>query len=205
MRRFTFTREAYIPKGSCKVADKLGLGVVYVYTMPGTDRLAAAAFIGKQSKPVWHFTFKDAAAREKRVREFFEGLAKNQASKAESRAKRNQPHTLKLGAVIVNSWGYDQTNVDWYCVVGVTAHFVTLRRIAAELVGNAGKVAPMAGYSTAHIDVSNPDPSTWGVRFLRDETTKHKASSFDGRNSVTMKFGSGQEWDGRPMYESWYA
>ena len=200
--RHTFPREFYIPKGSCKVADKSGLGVVYIYTNPRSHKLAACAFIGKQSKPAWHFNFKDEAARELKVREFFANLAAHQLRKAEWRKERNAPHTLKLGAIIVNSWGYEQTNVDWYVVVGVSTHFVTLRRVAGEPVRGEDATGPMAGYCKGpQVDVSNPDPSTWGVRFTSDKTTRHKAS---GKN-VTMRHGSASEWDGRPRYESWYA
>ena len=47
---------------------------------------------------------------------------------------------IRVGDVFYASWGYDQTNVDFYQVVGVTASgkSVRLRKIAAERVGEGG-------------------------------------------------------------------
>ena len=196
------SREFYVPKGAVKVSDKQQLGVVYIHG--DNSRFYAKAFIGKQSKPTWFYSFRTEAERERKVRGFFAGLATSQACKLERRKRDNAPHALKLGAVIVNSWGYDQTNVDWYCVVRVSAHFVTLRAIAGESVESNGR-SSMAGMCAPAVDVSNPDPSTWGVRFISDKTTRHKASNSGGTNNVSMRHGSGSEWDGKPRYESWYA
>ena len=206
--RFQVTREFYIPKGSTKITDKDGLGTVYIYSMgarnPKGPKPAAMAFAGKAIKPTWHYTFGTEAHRERRVTEFFAGLRAHRDMVAKHRQERNQPHTLKVGAVITNSWGYDQTNVDWYAVVQVSAHYVWLQPIAADMVPSEG-CGPMSGRCTVHIDVTNPDPSTWGVRFTSDKRTKHKASSWNGTNSVTMRHGSGSEWKGGSQYVSWYA
>lgn len=38
---------------------------------------------------------------------------------------------IKIGDIFVSTWGYDQTNVDFYQVIARTAKMVTVRRINA--------------------------------------------------------------------------
>lgn len=46
-------------------------------------------------------------------------------------------HSVKVGAIFVSSWGYDQTNIDFYQVVAVTPASVRIRRIAAHVVSSS--------------------------------------------------------------------
>lgn len=204
MPRLTLSRSFYLPKAYplCKVSERSGLGVVYLYQYSET-RLAAVAFVGKASKPAWHLTFRTAAQRETRVRELFEGLRQHQASKLAARAQAAQPHTLQLGAIVYNSWGYEQTNVDWYVVVGVSANYVQLREIASEIEDGTG---PMSGTCSPVINTTAKDSATWGVTFAKDATiTRHRVYHYGSGNSVNFKHGGGSEWDGRAQHVSWYA
>jgi hypothetical protein len=48
--------------------------------------------------------------------------------------------TAKLGDILVASWGYDQTNIDYYQVVALVGTTkVRLRKIAARNTGNGGE------------------------------------------------------------------
>ena len=38
-------------------------------------------------------------------------------------------HDIKIGDIFYNSWGYDQTNIDFYQVISTTAKTITLRAI----------------------------------------------------------------------------
>lgn len=52
------------------------------------------------------------------------------------RLQRNRPPVpqIAVGEVAVYSWGYDQTNVDFFEVVAVSGKRLTLRAIAGEIV-----------------------------------------------------------------------
>lgn len=197
MARFTFASR-YIPQGSIKITEKSGLATVYVYTT-AKGRPAAIAYIGKSNKAAWHFSFMSEKSREEKIASQFDSLRKHEAAKLARRAESNQPHSIKVGTIITNSWGYDQTNVDWYAVVEVTRNYVYLRPIAAARTSDAS--GPMSGYCTAAVDVSDPNPEKWGVTFTSDKVTRHKVVG----NSVTMKYGCGSIWHGEAKYESWYA
>jgi hypothetical protein len=186
----------WIPDGAVKVMDKNNLGVAYVYAGRHTRKLVVA-YAGQAAKPSFHYSVKDDAAAATYIREFFAGLAAHKKMVDERRERDNAGHTLKVGDIITNSWGYDQTNVDWYRIVRVSKVYVWLEEIGGTLVQATG---PMAGMESVHIDVSGDDPAKWEPKG-NGKISKHKAAG----QSVTMKYGSGSKWDGRPLYSSWYA
>lgn len=129
--RIQLTREWYIPKNAVKVCDKQSDGVVYLYE-PAPGHLCARAFHGKAAKPDWSYRFSTPTAREAHVAKFFEARrshAKEKAERAESAKSIKNP--FQVGHVLKSTWGYDQTNVDWYQVTRVSAKSVWLREIGA--------------------------------------------------------------------------
>ncbi len=141
-------REFYIPKGSTTVSDKLSDAVAYLYTTPRNDKPAAAVFSGKAYKPTWHFTFASDAAREKRVREFFEAVRANAARVAARNAERKAfVHNVQVGDIFCTCWGYDQTNREAFEVIAVRGKYATLREVAmaSETNGQSDRVVPQSG------------------------------------------------------------
>jgi hypothetical protein len=105
-----------------------------------------------------------------------------------------EPHIadkIELGAILVSSWGYDQTNVDFYVVVGMTAKMVQmlpLKRISRSEEG----CSSMAGTTTAAQEAD-----------FRSEILKKKIQP---NNWIRLtSFSSAHLWDGKKQYESWYA
>jgi hypothetical protein len=132
MGRFTFTRDFYVPAGSVKVADKASDAVAYVY-ITAVGKAGAAIFYGKQAKPVSHFTYRDVARRDEAVKAAFDSRARSQAFKAErQQEKKNFVHDYKVGDIFYTSWGYDQTNVDFFEVTKVAGKMLTVQAIGAS-------------------------------------------------------------------------
>lgn len=122
----------YIPKGAIKVADKKSDAVAYLFpSQTGNGKPAMKVFYGKQSKPVAYYVYPDEAQRAKRIAQYFEQRQQVQAYKAERAAKRKaeaQASKVEVGAYFYTSWGYDQTNIDFYRVealIGKTMALVT--------------------------------------------------------------------------------
>jgi len=116
MRGFKMKREDYIPKGSLCVKDKNSDAVAYLFEAVGKP--CAMAFSGKSDKPAWHIRFRSPERRAEYVAEFFtkrQGWLKHKADKAAER--KAFAHSLKVGDVLKTSWGYDQTNVEYFEVV----------------------------------------------------------------------------------------
>jgi hypothetical protein len=106
--------------------------------------------------------------------------------KVEMKAERMKPSTLSVGDIVVNSWGWEQTNIDFYAVVKASEHFVWLQELSENRTENGwlrGTCEPIPG--TEH-----------------GEITKHAVSY---GNSVNFKHGSGSVWDGKPEHWTAYA
>jgi hypothetical protein len=188
-------RERYIPTDSREVTHPDGLGVVYVYT---GKRPAAIAYGGKRSKPDWHFIFQSEQSRDKKIADYFKSLSVSANMKQTEKEAQNKPHTLQVGQIVCNSWGYDQTNVDFYQITRVSAHFIWLRRIGADLT----ETGFMSGYVT-------PKPNC----FLEDSPEEmHKVYTWDDSQNgsytgigICFEHGSGSINTGEREYCSWYA
>ena len=105
---------------------------------------------------------------------------------------------LKVGDILYSSWGYDQTNIDFYEVVkgGREGQFIGLR----ELDYVSG---PEEGFMTAQkVPATGPD------RFRKDgKVLKRKLRrGYRGQPSVKISsFEYAGPWDGFPLTYSWYA
>jgi hypothetical protein len=147
-----FQRDFYIPKGSAKVSSKSSSAVAYVYERGGKP--CAVGFFGKADKPAFTYSFKDAARRALFVGEWFQKMDSCQARKdkqlAERREKMAKPQEqLKVGDVLRCSWGYDQTNIDYFEVTKLVGkRTVEIRKIACESVDTSfmqGQSVPAKG------------------------------------------------------------
>lgn len=190
-----FNKTRWIPKDSIPVEHPDGLGIAYVYRCG--RGYGVIAYGGKRNTSDSHYSYKTIEQAHEAIENWFARLAEHKQRVLDYRKASYAPHTFKPGDIVTNSWGYDQTNVDWYRVTSVTDHFVWLQPIC----GHTEETGFMSGHSTPHVDTSSADPSTWGFKDAKAEPVRHRASG----SSVCMKYGSGSKWDGRAMYESWYA
>ncbi len=134
----TADRTRFIPQGARKVAHKNSDAVAYVYEN-AQGKPCAIAYVGKQSKPALYCRFGNEAARTRAIAELFAGRERALAYKAERRAAQRAPHKLQLGHILVSSWGYEQTNIDWFQVTAIVGdHTVEIRPIASNIVDGAG-------------------------------------------------------------------
>lgn len=186
----------WIPKDYRPLWDAEMNGICYVSEAGGL-RFYAMGYAGNAGKRSFHYSYKTAEARDKACSDFFASLKSHKERVRKYRAESYQPHTFKVGDIITNSWGYDQTNVDFYRIVKTSQHYVWIQAIAAH----TSETGFMSGKSVPHIDTSATDPTKWGFIDKKEEVERHRAS---GEN-VCMKYGSGSKWDGKERYTSWYA
>lgn len=142
------SRRALVPEGA--VLDERSSAAAEVYRYERGPRLFALAFWGSAGRPSWHFLFRNAEERERRIGEFFESAVKALEAKAERKRKASEfRHTLKVGDVVHTSWGYDQTNVTFFEVTRVVSDkSVAIRPIRSrvEQTGTmSGRAYPRPG------------------------------------------------------------
>jgi hypothetical protein len=117
--------------------------------------------------------------------------AKKQANKSISAADH-----FKVGEMIVNSWGYDQTNVEFYQVIEIKNKTLVVREVSQEMHGDA------YGMSCDVVPVSDS--------FIGDQfSLRVKATLYNGKVDVAIcnpkSYAYFHKWSGKPQYKSWYA
>lgn len=184
-------REFYIPKGARKIAMKDGAAVFYAFE-DGNGNPCARCFIGTAGKPSWGYRFRSEAERARKIGEQISILKRNAEDKAARRAKANAGHNWEPGLILVSSWGYEQTNVDFYEVVEVIGKtMVKVEKIGSQVANDSSE-----GMSSMSCYVA-PEPKARTGEFSR-----HKVSS----NGIRFaSYRSAYPWDGRKRYCSWYA
>ena len=110
---------------------------------------------------------------------------------AEIRPYEEPAHDIKIGDVFVYSWGYDQTNIEFYQVTATNKKTVIIREIKSADVEN--NYMMMTGKSTAVLDYFVGEPM---------RKTPYLSS---GVWRLNMPYGICTPWDGKPMRYSWYA
>lgn len=143
-RDYTSTR--HIPSGASKAVSKDGFCVVY-FGKSQSGRLWAMGFHGKAGNHDFYHSFSTEEARAKYCAKFFESWTQTQARVASRKAeKKSFKHTLKVGDVLSTSWGYDQTNIEYFQVTKLIGDtMVEVREIGQEREETAfmsGKCVP---------------------------------------------------------------
>ncbi|WP_417536638.1 hypothetical protein [Methylophaga sp.] len=101
--------------------------VVYQYDLHGSP--IAIGYKGRAKKATFHVRFKSEDARSEYVHEWMSRHTKVEAEKKQ--AVRN----LKVGDVLKSSWGWEQTNVDYYLVTKLIGKVsVEIVQIGKEIV-----------------------------------------------------------------------
>lgn len=110
----------------------------------------------------------------------------------------NTPHDLKVGQIVWNSWGYDQTNIDFYLITKVTKFQVYLRKLKSKTTETGFMCGPTEPIIGEFATVYNDDPI---------ESRHSVRSGYAGGDKwcVNFKYGCGYIWDGKPQQCSWYA
>jgi len=146
----------------------------------------AIAFAAKSSKPLWHHAFRTEMSRD----QYIENTAKGRRQALEEKNKRLQErrefkHEFNRGDILVSSWGYDQTNIDYYEVTKVIGpQMIEMRKISKKYVGASGQS-----------DIVMPDPGNYAGPSLRKKVSPNHYVSLNS-------FSSAHKWDGKPDHQT---
>lgn len=97
--------------------------------------------------------------------------------------------TVATGTVFVSTWGYDQTNVDFYRVTRATAASVWLEKLGQTVTEQAGFLA----------EYVVPTDTATGEVFRR------KAKDYGNGVYVNVSdYAGASEWNGKPVLQTHY-
>lgn len=137
----------YKPKDYVLLQADEALGIE-IYRDP--VRCAAIAFSGKRNKPDWNYRFRDEERLTLHVREYVEGLKKRAEEKGARRmAAKEWRHSVEVGDIFRSSWGYDQTNIDYYEVTKIIGKAYVeigeINQLSVETLSMQGQCVPVPG------------------------------------------------------------
>lgn len=113
----------------------------------------------------------------------------------------------KVGDILCSSWGYDQTNIDFYKVVKVSDFYVWIQKVNSEITEITG---------WAHQNVIPTDSSTYETRVNSwDEPAEYETRTYpikrhkiqegysSGKYGVSLNsYASAYLWNGKPQGQS---
>lgn len=105
--------------------------------------------------------------------------------------RKNFVHSAKVGSIFYTSWGYEQTNVEFYQVVKLVGKStVIIKQISSH------QVEGTEGFDSCEV-MPNIDC------FLEPQNEIRKKVNFG--NYIKFKgFNDAYLWNGKPKYKSWY-
>ena len=115
-------------------------GVGWEYEKEGVP--CAMLFRGKAQKPTaWH-RFQTEERRTAFIEKFFQEIQQNiewKRKRKEEAAKSLEEAYggLEVGAIFYSSWGYEQTNINFYQVVGIKGKNLTIQEIGKKTVSES--------------------------------------------------------------------
>ena len=115
--------------------------------------------------------------------------------------------TPKIGDILYSSWGYDQTNIEFFKVVKVSEFSVWIQEVGSKIVEVTGwaheKVIPGDSPEYQVRDWDNPGAYITKTHSINRHKIKHFTWKDEEGYYVTLNsFSHAQLWDGKPKEAS---
>lgn len=156
------------------------LGVLVLVQTISPEKVVLLAFSGRRVKRDFYYSFVSMERAAQYQAEWYQKLVDERDKKAAAKAA---PHGLAVGDVLVSSWGYDQTNIDYYEVTRLVGlRSVAVQEIAQQRTYNAhemtGQCVPIKGRYVGEEMVKRVTEcnavkvQSWGVWARKKESVK---------------------------------
>lgn len=123
---------------------------------------------------------------------------KEKEDKRKANAEVNACDFYNIGDIIVNTWGYEQSNVEFYQVVEIKPKTILIRKIFQEVENGSY-------YSHGMACNVLPVPNSFVVDGRMDKLSYQLRVKAEGYLSQPESYYYFRKWVGKPEYCSWYA
>ena len=159
-----------------------------VLVLVNKTKLVAIAWSGKKNKYDWYYKFRDKKQMDKYISDYFCKVEMANKHKAEQKLNKEKDkaeffESIKVGDIFVDSWGYDQTNVDFYLVTKKLKASIKIVKIGSKVVATS---------IGSEMVVPVPDA------VIGEEKTKIPQDGYIKTSSYSLA----RPWDGKPMRET---
>lgn len=175
-------------------ATKLESGLLVLSkAIPAKERIHLMIWQPKAKKPYFNYSVKPELA-DKWVKEADERLVAHKQM-IEARKEKRKPteeklKTIKLGDIYYTSWGWEQTNIDFYQVIEMKGASISLRKISTRMIEQdswgSGKVMPVKD------------------KFIEEKFTKRASFELGMPTFNISSFKTAYPWDGKYKGCSWW-
>jgi hypothetical protein len=158
----------------------------YESDVRGTKRPCAIVYMGRSQKPAIHSCYLSESSRESAIEELVKSRRYALGVKEKAQQERREfKHEFNIGDILVSSWGYDQTNIDYFQVTKILGpQMVEIREIAKNYLGSEGQQ-----------DKVMPDKDHFVGPAMRKKVSP-------GHYVRITSFQSASKWDGKPDYQT---
>jgi hypothetical protein len=155
------------------------------YTNNGLNNYwSAICYTKKSFRKTWFYRFKDKEQMIKTINNTIASFKERKQQVEKNRQERFKPHSLKINDILYCSWGYDQTNIDFFKVKNLIGkNKIEVVKMTNEFVSS--------GCQSNYVR-----PGT--------ETKKTSVHIVDGKyNSIRIySFASASKWNGDALRET---
>jgi len=172
--------------------DDIGLTVQTI----DSDRAILRIWRGSQKSPFVRYYYENTAKRDAAKEKYIQDekrfvIQREMEKKRKKLEEKNRFENIKIGDIFVSSWGYEQTNVDFFQLVNLKGKTGEFRKISYETIEETG---PMSEYV-------RPVPNS----FIGEETEKYRLV---GNSFKITSYAWGRKIEdpaNSKHYHSWYA
>lgn len=175
-------------------ATRLESGLLaYCIDMPQKQRVHLMLWQPRAIKPYFNYLVKPDELQ-KHIDDHNSRLLKHKEIIAERKEKNkltpDKLEKVSIGSIFYCSWGYDQTNIDFYQVVSIKGLMLEIRPIGSEMMEQTSWAS---GVVTAIKD-----------KFIGQPMKKRLMSTGDSLRLAVHSFADAYLWDGKPKNCSWW-
>lgn len=162
-------------------------------SIPEKERMHLMMWQPKAKKPYFNYLVKPELV-DKWIKEADERLIAHKKT-IEERKERRKPtedklKAIKIGDIYYTSWGWEQTNIDFYQVVEMKSASISLRKISSRMIEQdswaSGKVMPVRD------------------EFVEEKFTKRASFELDMPTFNISSFEIAYPWNGKYKMCSWW-
>ena len=162
-----------------------------IQTWTNDDKPSLSIYKGKSGKPTSRYYYNTIGSRDSEInyqkkyaddRETWKNNAKE--------AQKNIKNLFRKGEILVSSWGYEQTNIDFYEIVGLTAKSIKIVKIGQTRT-NEETGSDMSEYVV-------PDKKNRGTNIMTKRVNGRTDRPYVSINS----FAIASRWDGNSVFQS---
>lgn len=179
----------YFPS-DCKITEYKDIDVV-IGVKHNDNKCTAIAYSGTKEKHDWYYSFEKFTDNEAYMNKYiYDYISRMRKNKIQRLAPGINELPFKVGDFIYSSWGYEQTNVDFFEIIEIKSpNTIILREVEQERKETsfmAGNTIPLKGCY-----ISNP--------------LKKRVQWFNKKPMVTIDSQIANLWEGNPLSYSSYA